>query len=1743
MVPIRNTFRRGLNSDNHISISDNESYRYAKNLMFGDDKQNTFLTNEHSNRLIKYYDSPIVGKKYINKINSVVVLLANGEIHLFNCDTEQSKFVASDTEFGCNWGFEQCEWVDVFDTDQYICDIWLYWSSGKSYYNVNLSELLNPERKAGLITSLSSQCGEGCDQLTCEYFKTFKTSCDPHFDPIVLDGGSLPNGTYFFSGRYKNNNGGYSNPFPLTQAVHIGCDDNIAGEICNKRVELTIQNFTCNFNQIEIFVERHIGGNVSYVALPPKYIDSKNFSIQYTGLEGEDISPDELMVNSRTYIEGEDLYMYKNRALYYRTTPEFDFNFQSIANQVQVFVYGIKVPLADVKRYNLKSLMRNETYALSISPNWSTGKKGFGFHIPAITSSGGCSPTSSINSFKNEFPLNINDVVNLTNPTKGLGSPTKISTATLTGRGASVDNINIDITGSSSGSGASSSTPANNILYKRLRSHLAPSVEAPTQDGFITATEGLVNSWVTEIDDICSSIEAGCGDIFANTLIDGEINCDCGDAIDAMCEYERRVQQATICRQDNLKVEEIGATWFSALSDYIEEETVNGEAKRPQSGGGTTSKVIDKPVTSLLKFKQAAVELIDKVKKRERFKIEIPDKDFSYSDSYTNDSLDANNNHFQKKLTSSDNISSSIHVNKVFGLTPIDSNVEPEDKEDDTTIPVEVQTGIYKKYPLVFRRRSIPKEEQSKYPCTIDCNGNYIYCSLAGQNVTHHTVHGNDIIPLAEIHGAGTIGSYYTIEGDPTYDGYAILLSFEFKNINIPSELRSKLCKTNPYNIGMVKRTSANSSVILKGVGSTTFVSTQRGKQHLYEKIGTNSFERASKYIDIGTKGSRIDPGATTDTNNVIIHSLDGLIKRPYLNGTHTIVEGTFKGIGERHFLHAKGNEPSDRRGVRKDQRGAVHTVNLNNFTGSNNKKEINGQLYYEPNTIVAPPVGYDIPLMAKYNQSGVWVNGSGIARDINDNSFVGDVLNEKAPITNSEMDYYSVIREMDDQYGDISSLNYSTVLQARGFQSQILGLVGDTYIGPYTFIKTHYVSDKVGDNFPISQYRYGDLSSKADRSVCDCAEDAIFTVTGQGFWTQLPNDGDGADAKRWAGLHTPPGESTKNWEQSNASNITESTYYWPAVTKHAITYIGEFDVNPWLREKSDLLENQWYPEIKPQYTLHSAVSGSSGDPEVGYLNLFRALLEQPSSAALALRILIKSFINIVLPIIGIADVTSANSPIEFTGDMVDFVIQVGVWLLVSQVLFDNNFVDDFLRLPKCKTDSEGGIDNKIEKFFVEYDKYNFDYSLDYASPDIIGLPMSYTGCVCTDKTTNTIYISDQNYITSYINGYQVVRPNSFINLDESFGKLTKIYSIKNTLYLHTTDGIYATDIRDVQIPSSIGDILIGAPTLVEPTLITNTSDTGSLGLEHPNHGKLTSLGFIFVDYNAKELYINTGDGFESLSGKDKRMRKFFKKFIRYCSYNGCMNEQADGTPHYSFGVDHEHNRILFTKYDGYYSYTISYDYNEKTFVSFHSYIPQEYIYDRNYMYTIYNNGIWKHDVLDKYTTFYDKFEGCSIDFTSYTGEAVNYAHTDIYTDVYNDDIKDMTNSFDTVHISNSYQHTGYLSLETSTKADINSGDSTQKTKDNLEVIKLDNITPDMFRFSEIYNYNTSDTSRIITNEDCKVEPILSNEIDHSDRSEQTYLDRILFDNYIYYRFIFSKFASAKLYIKNITTYFNKIEK
>ena len=107
-LPITNSFTKGINWDDHLSVGDNTSYRYAKNIIESDDMQTTFKSNEHSTRELLTYSGNILGKRYLAELNSFLLLVEGGEIHLFNPNTEEDKLVAKAEEFSCDWGLTGC---------------------------------------------------------------------------------------------------------------------------------------------------------------------------------------------------------------------------------------------------------------------------------------------------------------------------------------------------------------------------------------------------------------------------------------------------------------------------------------------------------------------------------------------------------------------------------------------------------------------------------------------------------------------------------------------------------------------------------------------------------------------------------------------------------------------------------------------------------------------------------------------------------------------------------------------------------------------------------------------------------------------------------------------------------------------------------------------------------------------------------------------------------------------------------------------------------------------------------------------------------------------------------------------------------------------------------------------------------------------------------------------------------------------------------------------------------------------------------------------------------------------------------------------------------------------------------------------------------------------------------------------------------------------------------------------------
>ena len=66
-------------------------------------------------------------------------------------------------------------------------------------------------------------------------------------------------------------------------------------------------------------------------------------------------------------------------------------------------------------------------------------------------------------------------------------------------------------------------------------------------------------------------------------------------------------------------------------------------------------------------------------------------------------------------------------------------------------------------------------------------------------------------------------------------------------------------------------------------------------------------------------------------------------------------------------------------------------------------------------------------------------------------------------------------------------------------------------------------------------------------------------------------------------------------------------------------------------------------------------------------------------------------------------------------------------------------------------------------------------------------------------------------------------------------------------------------------------------------------------------------------------------------------------------------------------------------------SWTLSFDLESKKWISWHSYLPNMYIYtaDKFYSWVYGNNGIWRHNKIDNYQTFYGKLYPFIVDYIS----------------------------------------------------------------------------------------------------------------------------------------------------------------
>ena len=1581
-MEIVNTFERGMAQDALETLQPKGTTRYVLNGVMSDrDARGYGLSTEEANKLVAEVGAEIVGTHYIESMNATALFIVGDIIALFDHTTHEVIDVAAAAEFGCEWGFNECEWITAIHKTMEPCsEVNLYWSVNCTYYSINLAEMLDKKRKSALIEAFQNKKAGNCE-FNCDYFKLMKCVCTPKVVGVTKEGGGhgLFGGYIEVAVQLEDYAGNTTNWSPFSKPIYIPTENNIPGELSNSAVEVHITDLDCRYNIANIAVRRVSNGVQTVELVESRNYNSNGLTFTYMGQRGKTLDIAEVLIKRKTYIRGREIEQKDGRAWLYGIRQEKNPDMQRRVNEATLLFIATPIPPRISEKYNVLSLQRGENYMFGVVYNYCDGthtnvfplipKGGCGTESPGIFGAITAPLTKSVfgdfERVKRKYGKQF--VGQMESSCCGSGGITSVSPS----------NFGSD----------SEEFPGNN------KRSLTPEL-----DNWQTALDNWENS--AKCDDCsepwcCEEVDGG------TQLIRDEDYSNCEG-----------------CEEDELFIANDGPKIQTAIEDHNDMMSSYGEDKmRNQIDYGKSSEIRDSSANLLRDAVDNQAVDITVGKKRKM--------DFGGGGAIE---------------------AIAARVVRTSNTTPWGDRYH--DGRGNTIMdqallsPILMQPGV--------------ACTQSLYPDSINCHGEKIYGDFAGTPIRLFRTPTEDKCPLFGTDGKGKhVPSKNTPAEDPIYDKIPINIGIEVRGVPLPDgdEEESRwfpkpLCKNNPYTIVMVERDYINSTVQANGLFTSMFGGNVGGKAHAIPRHGLCSREIVDRHIyedDGTTLGSRegFEGGGTERMYN--FHGLDTNVAKVSLSGNKVRVSGQFRGTGERYGLYAKGREPHDRlNGQRIDQRGARQYINL--YSRNQNPSLINmeGASYLEADSVLSGGNGLPLPVCNLSRESSVVVALSGsLPGRQSDNSFIMDGYNHEATIESAHGWYGSIVKDLPNQYGNIPGMKFiDTGIRAVGWNSNVRGLTGDVFIGPYTIRRTGFVSNKIGTQYIMSNAGQLCPGVRDRKTICESPHTTVVEDFGLGhFTTNLPRSGDGCDPRNWANGYRGEANRPLTWQEAiNGSRVSD--IYYPKLQKTLVTFMVESRVNPWKRASGQVdqksIGRYFYPKLNGDYLDSDTISQHPW--EESYLNRFYYEVRQPSRAQLVKKFFYKSLLNIILPsLIGTLAFTSGVDPASLVGFGLFGPALLAYWEFMKDLIMRDDYIDEMIGMPSCRTDAQGGETiNNIVNFEDNWHDYNFDYSEVGRVNIYQPMPLNYNTCECDDceenkETTNEIFYSNKQIIGSQIDSYRVFHAFSYLDIPAEAGKLTKLNSFAGNFYAHTTDGLFIIKYNAVTTQVSQGIALLGGNEMViEPVRYLEGLQQGFAGLKDPNSLINTNFGTLWIDQESAEVIMFSGKQPIILNGS---MDTFFKKHLPFCKKGDCHDERT--STYYLMGYDPRYRRVLLTKVDGEDKYTMSFipmgEESPAIWVSFHSYTPKAYTWDRYNLFSIEKGGkIYLHNIKDEYLKYSGKNYPFVVDFsTTLDGrEWFMYKGTEIHTHASRGDIHGIDETFDYVSLRNFTQGSGTMRLK-----------------------------------------------------------------------------------------------------------------
>lgn len=1562
-----NRFKGFIDKDSNLRYPREGSHRHALNMQRSTETGDSGgLTNELDRKAMSKIGGTIVGYLRLEERNQTLFFHVDGgsAISLFNHSDGVVTKVVTDTDFGCTWGFEKCQWIGYgHSTSKTIApcnELIVYFASKYTYYKVNIDEMLAPKRKEAIKTL----------EEPCEYFKLIKCISGPRLKLRTLKSGGkdLAIGQYFAVARFSDESGNTSNWSVIEGPAYIGSKFN-RFDTSKQAIRIECRNLNKEYSRIEIAIIPPVGSATSGIAY--KIFDgsysSNGAEVTYysPSQHGEAISLAEILVKDIKYIRGMGMVQDEGKLHLFQTLQEFNPDLQREYNKAQVFVDVWAVP-AD-KAHMFKEQPRDEVIAIAAQPMYCDQTFGPAFHIP--------------------------------------------------GRSGGSNNLSC----------ACDAPPGHTDNNATLVKEHVKLVGSGEEWCFIGGQQTTENEGYSPIQECAEDgIEPRTSDD-DNACVDQHTDRKATqDKIDAIQSDNNTVDSCLDCAGEDVKadLDQTQGFFVQKLEQATDLFRTDEEVASDCTIGDHTS------------VKAAAKTL--------------------YNEAIVNAEKD-------------EEIQYRTSLEKTGGTNLQGGNTTRTVLKGDDCVIEEVQPILLQTWTLASW------ESELNYPLTKNCEGEYHYGELAGRPIRHCKMPSADLIPLTITNQTG-VENRHDPSNVPGKDTMVVMLSLRVENVYIPSyekgEIPKPLDKNTPVRIVQAKLDHHNRSVLYRGYFTHTYKGKIGGKEYAVPRAGVNAYPACDQSID--NEGSHLGEDWTLPIYN--FHSPDAQLEGGDITGTYVRLDGIVHGDGWVYEQYAKGKKVKEEEN-RKDRRGMRGAVNLNNFTANLFQTCINGIEHVEFNSSLQNPDGIEYPILNKHRESSIALQTAEpfptIGTNNKDHSCNGGGLDHEYP-TDGVAWYGAIKRVNKQQYGSVESLQYIDIgLRLRAGETSVSQLTGVCFLQKWSHKRTNFFSDKVGnylnEDYPITATEefLGSVVARK-RGVCDPPNRRGYRMKEfMGFWIGqvLPENGDKKDPKNMANMHP-----TKAANQLNNVWAAETDLFFPRTFTCLNHLFVETDINLHYRATSEAGTRDVFYEELQGLDVDSSIHGV--DPEDAWLNDFHSEQLQASDKQARRKILLRVLLTLGVPALMGWGVGSIDTPLQAGFAMFSSPFIVALWMLAVYNIFSPKKIDKFLGIPQCKIDSEGAEDeDNLRGLRDNFLDYNYGFSAVNDLNIFVAMPFVYNTCKC-EKRSNVIYSSNRQIHTSPLDAYSNFQALSFTGIPADAGLLQNIVVYGNQVFAHTTDGIYLLQQKNVSIPTSLGEQLLGSSAFIEnPTKIAEGAYEGFSGTEEPNSAIISRHGYLFRDTEAKTFMLFNGK-FARINHKLSGLYEFMKDYSSYCS-DGCKDQLTPEGIHWALGYDPERELFLFTKHDSK-PWTYSYDIEGNYFVSEHSYTPDFYFWDRAKLFSVENGQIYRHNEEGSYLP-------CSVDVVTAADKDFEYTHTQLDTEV-NEIVSgtkptlfDRPKSFNYITAFNRFQTTGRLPVE------LNDQDIVRNP-----VIKIDRAKGDGWHFNSPRSNEIDRNIPIISYDGCK---------------------------------------------------------